>query len=48
MVIVIKTEQNRIPKERPKETKTGKCCKLGLNEPAHGRYWNVLVNVHAP
>jgi hypothetical protein len=42
-----KIEKNRIPKESPTR-QIVKCCRLGLIEPIHGRYWKVQVTVHAP
>jgi hypothetical protein len=43
----IKIDKYRIPKESPTR-QNSKCCRLGLIEPVHGRYWKVQVTVHAP
>jgi hypothetical protein len=42
-----KIEKIRIPKESPTR-QNWKCCRFGLIEPVHGRYWKVETTVNAP
>jgi hypothetical protein len=45
-------EIKKIPKDSP-TLQSSKCCRLGLIEPVHGRYWqvqvtNVICTVYSP